>query len=178
MSGIPEDGRPRHDAPRDERAASASETAISIVVLVAAAMLVLAGGAVGLTMGMRAYGGSSHPMAMGQVTAPASDAPAASVFTLAGLSPEIAGHYRFAHDHPMPYRAVPCYCGCEATLDHQNLFRCYVTDTGAWEVHASGCAVCTDESSMVRAMLARGVGVQQIHDAIVAKYGALTGATS
>ncbi|MGE5225345.1 MAG: PCYCGC motif-containing (lipo)protein [Planctomycetaceae bacterium] len=163
---------------RDERAASAGQTAISIVVMVAAAMLVLAGGTVGLMMGMHAYGGSARGMPVGQVTAPASDAPAASVFTLAGLSPEIAGHYHFAHDHPMPYKAVPCYCGCEATLDHQNLFRCFVTDTGAWEVHASGCVVCEEESAMVRAMLARGAGVQQIHDAIVARFGALTGATS
>ena len=155
-----------------------NETAISVVVLVAAAMLVLAGGAVGLSMGMHAYGGSARPMDMSQVTVPASDTPAASAFTLAGLSPQIAGHYRFAHDHPMPYKAVPCYCGCEATLDHQSLFRCFVTDTGAWEVHASGCVVCEQESSMVRAMLARGAPVPRIHDAIVARFGALTGATS
>jgi hypothetical protein len=154
------------------------ETVTSVVVLVASAMIVLAGGAVGLSMGMHAHGGSAHPMDGSQVTVPAGDARAASAFTLAGLSPEIAGHYRFAHDHPMPYRAVPCYCGCEATLDHQNLYRCFVTDTGAWEVHASGCAVCTEESAMVRAMLARGAGVQRIHDAIVARFGALTGSAT
>ena len=169
MSATPDDPRPTDPA--------TSERLLSVVALVAAAMLVLAGGAVGLSMGMHAYGGSASAMDMSQVTVPASQ-PAASAFTLAGLSPEIAGHYRFAHDHPMPYKAVPCYCGCAATLDHQNLFRCFVTDTGAWEVHASGCAVCEEESATVRTMLARGAPIPRIHDAIVARFGALTGASS
>jgi hypothetical protein len=102
-----------------------------------------------------------------------SPSPAAPAFSLESVSAELADHYRFAADHPAPYRHVPCFCGCQAMLGHKSLFDCFVRPDGAWEVHASGCAVCMDESIQLRTLLARGASVDRIHDAIVARYGGL-----
>ena len=37
--------------------------------------------------------------------------------------------------------------GPDHSLGHRNLADCYVTTTGAWDAHASGCAVCGNETS-------------------------------
>jgi hypothetical protein len=82
----------------------------------------------------------------------------------------VAMHYRFAAEHPRPYREVPCFCGCDATLEHRFLLDCFVRPDGAWEAHAAGCAVCIQESEIVRLMLAEGATVDQIRTEIVGRY--------
>jgi hypothetical protein len=82
----------------------------------------------------------------------------------------MASHYRFAAMHTHAYEHVPCFCGCDATLDHRSLLDCFVRPDGGWERHASGCAVCTEESEMIRAGLARGSPMRQIRSEIVDTY--------
>jgi hypothetical protein len=81
---------------------------------------------------------------------------------LSEMMPMIAEHYRFAAAHPRVYDVVPCFCGCESMLGHRSLLTCFVRPEGGWERHASGCAVCTEESSIIRSMLADGSGVYAI----------------
>jgi hypothetical protein len=64
--------------------------------------------------------------------------------------------YRGAHAHPDMYEAVPCFCGCEATLEHRHLFDCFSRADGAWEAHALGCGVCLGEAAQVEELLASG----------------------
>jgi len=89
---------------------------------------------------------------------------------LTSLPSWMASHYRFAAMHTHAYEQVPCFCGCDATLEHRSLLDCFVRPDGAWERHASGCAVCTDESEMIRAGLARGSPMRQIRSEIVDTY--------
>jgi hypothetical protein len=89
---------------------------------------------------------------------------------LADLAPSVAAHYHLAAEHPRAFGQVPCFCGCEATLDHRSLLDCFVRPGGGWERHASGCAVCIDESEMVRTMLARGSPVSLIRAEVIAAY--------
>lgn len=103
-----------------------------------------------------------------------SASPAAPAFSLQGLSAEMVAQYRFVARNPVPYRHVPCFCGCQAMLGHRSLLDCFVRPAGGWESHASGCFVCGEESTQVRTMLARGDPIQKIHDAIVAQFGSLT----
>jgi hypothetical protein len=158
--------------PQDGRA-STPELLTTLLVLIAAAIVVIAGGAVGIALGVQH--GSGMPMASVATPSDASaDVPMA--FTLADVPADVASHYHMAHDMPAPYRAVPCFCGCQATLDHRNLHDCFVTPDGRWEVHASGCAVCIQESQMVQRMLAKQLPYDVMHDRIVQAFGALTGA--
>lgn len=82
----------------------------------------------------------------------------------------MASHYRFAAMHTRAYEQVPCFCGCDATLEHGSLLDCFVRPDGGWERHASGCAVCTDESEMIRTGLARESPMRQIRSEIVDTY--------
>jgi hypothetical protein len=149
---------------RRERDEAVAGVATALIVFVSAAALVLVGGAVGVGFGMHHAGA---PMVMN-----AND----HAFMLGGLPMDIQEHYEFAAANPAPYAAVPCFCGCQATLDHRNLLDCFVQADGGWEVHASGCAVCVQESVQIRRLLERGASNQQIHDVVVARFSALAGA--
>ena len=89
---------------------------------------------------------------------------------LASLPMDMQQHYRFAAAHPRTYGDVPCFCGCEAMLDHRSLLDCFVRPGGGWERHASGCAVCIDESAMVKHMVAKGSTDAAIRASVVAAY--------
>jgi Protein of unknown function with PCYCGC motif len=157
----------------DERSASRRSAGsigqeyVAASVLVVAALVVVAGGVVGAAVGMPHH--PTMPMASTQ-QAPA-ERPA---FMLAAVSPEIAEHYRFAADHPAPYRNVPCFCGCRDMLGHRDLYDCFVAPDGGWDPHASGCAVCTQESAQVRRMVGRGASFATIRSSITERFGALT----
>jgi hypothetical protein len=43
-------------------------------------------------------------------------------------------------------------------------------DGTGWDSHAAGCAVCIDESKIVRRLLARGLSPPAIRDEIVGRY--------
>lgn len=156
-------------AARPQRATSeppAEPTAASVTTMLAgfmaAALIVVAGGVVGLV----AHGDLDHGAMAGGAS---SDHMAFMLDTVPG---EIATHYAFARANHDVYSHIPCYCGCEATLDHRYLFDCFVTPDGGWESHASGCSVCIDESKMARRLLAGGAHPEAIRDAIVARYEA------
>jgi hypothetical protein len=60
-------------------------------------------------------------------------------------------------------------------LAHRSLLQCFVRPDGGWERHASGCAVCTEESSVVRSMLADGAGVHAIRTAVIDQFSTTGG---
>ena len=96
----------------------------------------------------------------------------AAPLDLATMGPDIAAHYEFAAAHGDVYTQIPCYCGCDRTLGHRNLKDCFVRADGTgWDAHASGCAVCTNESTAVRDSLAAGVAPADIRTQIIAQYG-------
>lgn len=132
----------------------------AVVSIVVVAVILLAGGA---TMGaVLMRGGHQGPMTMR--VAPG------GTLDLATVSDPLAQHYRFAAAHPHEYAQVPCFCGCEATLEHRSLLDCFVRPQGGWEAHAAGCAVCIQESAMLRSMLADGAAPAQIRAEIVARF--------
>jgi hypothetical protein len=65
------------------------------------------------------------------------------------------------------YSEVPCFCGCDATLDHRFLLDCFVRPDGRWEAHASGCGVCLEEGRMIRSMLAGGSATAEIRAEVI-----------
>jgi hypothetical protein len=129
----------------------------------AAVLIVVAGGVVGLAM----HGDLDHDSMM---AGSSSDHMAFMLDTVPG---DVAAHYELARANRDLYSHIPCYCGCEATLDHRYLFDCFVTPDGGWESHASGCSICIDESKMARRMMSGGAQPDAIRDAIVARYEAL-----
>jgi hypothetical protein len=90
---------------------------------------------------------------------------------LSTVTPAIAADYHYAADHLADVAQIPCYCGCDRSLNHRNLADCYVTPTGAWDAHASGCVVCGNETATVREQLAAGAPIADVRDSIIAQYG-------
>jgi hypothetical protein len=146
----PATGRPDEDA-GGGRTFTVVAVVVTVIVLAAAAagVLVLAGG------------GRDEP---GMRVAPG------GAIELADVPDHMAMHYRFAAAHPRAYRAVPCYCGCDDSLEHRYLLDCFLRPGGEWEGHAAGCAVCIQESEIVRLMLAEGASVDEIRTEIVGRY--------
>lgn len=83
--------------------------------------------------------------------------------------------YQAAHDNEESFAQARCYCGCEAMLGHEDLFRCFVTESGEWERHGTGCGVCLAQAEDMRAGLADGVPVADIVAKMDARYGGITG---
>jgi hypothetical protein len=129
----------------------------------AAVMIIAAGGIVGLV----AHGTMDHSTMAGGMSGDH------MAFMLDAVPGDIASHYGFASEHRDLFSMIPCYCGCEATLDHRHLYDCFVRPEGGWESHASGCSVCIDESKMARRLLQTGAHPEEIRDTIVARYEAL-----
>ncbi|HQY86129.1 MAG: hypothetical protein GYA65_12490 [Actinobacteria bacterium] len=104
----------------------------------------------------------------------APDAMAASPVVTVDLStvtPAIAADYHYAADHLTDLAQIPCYCGCDHSLGHRNLADCYMTATGAWDAHASGCAVCGNETATAREQLAAGAPIADVRTSIIDQYG-------
>jgi hypothetical protein len=130
-----------------------------LVTFVAAAFVIVGAGAAGMAM--------RHDSPMFPT-----GRPAMAGFMLDSLPPEMASHYHFADAHPSMYEQVPCFCGCDTMLGHRSLLDCFVKPDGSgWESHASGCAICAQESRMIRRMLDRGIPPDEIASTIVAHYG-------
>lgn len=117
-------------------------------------------GIVGL---IRGAGGADTPDAMAA-------APVATI-DLSAVTEAIAADYHYAADHLTDFAQIPCYCGCDRSLGHRNLADCYITATGAWDAHASGCAVCGNETATAREQLAAGVSIADVRTSIIAQYG-------
>jgi hypothetical protein len=124
---------------------------------------------------VRGASGADHDDRMG--------APPAVTISLDKMPAAMADHYTFAAAHQQDYAQIPCYCGCDRSLAHRYLTDCFVTRTGAWDAHASGCAVCATEATQVRAQLGGGVPIADIRASIIKAFGPppapnSTGATS
>lgn len=90
---------------------------------------------------------------------------------LSTVTPAIAADYQYAAEHLAEFAEIPCYCGCDASLGHRHLADCYVTTTGAWDAHASGCAVCGYETAAAREQLATGVSIADVSTSIIDQFG-------
>ena len=72
--------------------------------------------------------------------------------------------YEVAEKDPALLAQLHCYCGCDKTDGHKNLLDCF-RDT-----HGSTCAICCGEARDAELMATRGMPVEQIRDALRARY--------
>jgi hypothetical protein len=73
--------------------------------------------------------------------------------------------YIVARDHPELLAQLDCYCGCEEHEGHKNLLDCFRTN------HGAGCDICVGEAVTAGQMLSQGTPVDQIREALRARYG-------
>ena len=130
-----------------------------IVVLTAAAVLVVA-------IAYAGYVSSDSQPSDGQLAA--SGDPAAQVANHA-RSAEFPGQRcarrtKSPRSDPALLAQLHCYCGCDDTDGHKNLLDCF-RDT-----HGSTCAICCGEARDAESMASRGMPVEQIRDALRARY--------
>ena len=72
--------------------------------------------------------------------------------------------YQVAEKDPALLAQLHCYCGCDVTDGHKNLLDCF-RDT-----HGSTCAICCGEARDAESMASRGMAIEQIRDALRARY--------
>jgi hypothetical protein len=72
--------------------------------------------------------------------------------------------YEVAERDPALLAQLHCYCGCDKADGHKNLLDCFR------DSHGSTCAICVGEARDASAMAARGVTIEQIRDALRARY--------
>lgn len=78
---------------------------------------------------------------------------------------DIRQAYIVARDHPELLAQLDCYCGCEQNEGHKNLLDCFRTN------HGASCDICMGEAVTAGQMLAQGTPVDQIREALRARYG-------
>jgi len=129
-----------------------------IVALTAAAILVVA----------IAYGGymSSNSQSSDGQLAVAGDAGARLRITLdpRNFQGNVREAYEVAEKDPALLAQLHCYCGCDKSDGHKNLLDCF-RDT-----HGSTCAICCGEARDAESMASRGMAIEQIRDALRARY--------
>jgi Protein of unknown function with PCYCGC motif len=72
--------------------------------------------------------------------------------------------YEVAEKDPALLAQLHCYCGCDKAEGHKNLLDCFRDE------HGSRCAICCGEARDAESMASRGVAVEQIRDALRARY--------
>lgn len=72
--------------------------------------------------------------------------------------------YEVAEHDPALLSQLHCYCGCDKSLGHKSLLDCYRDD------HASRCGICMGEARDAEPMVRQGMSVEQIRDALRARY--------
>ena len=72
--------------------------------------------------------------------------------------------YEVAEKDPALLAQLHCYCGCDVTDGHKNLLDCF-RDT-----HGSTCVICCGEARDAESMASRGMAIEQIRDALRARY--------
>jgi hypothetical protein len=82
----------------------------------------------------------------------------------AGFQGEAKDAYEVARQNPALLAQLHCYCGCDKEFGHRNLLDCFRTD------HGSHCAICTGEAIEAERLARRGMPVEQIRDALRAKF--------
>jgi hypothetical protein len=77
--------------------------------------------------------------------------------------------YEAAERNPALLTQMHCYCGCDKADGHKNLLDCFR------DSHGSTCAICVGGARDAEEMANRGVPVEQIRDALRARYAAAHG---
>jgi hypothetical protein len=77
---------------------------------------------------------------------------------------EVRKAYQVAQDDSALLAELHCYCGCDKADGHRNLLDCYRTD------HGAHCEICVGEANDAEAMAKRGMSIDQIRDALRARY--------
>ena len=121
--------------------------------------------------------GADAPSAAAEPGSMMAVAPGGTV-DLAVLSDDHQALYRAAAADPEAFRAVACYCGCEAFLGHRHLLDCFVRPAGGWERHATGCAVCLTEARDVIELRDDGTPLDEIARTIDRRFGGITDPTT
>jgi len=85
--------------------------------------------------------------------------------------------YADVHAHKHILEHLNCYCGCmEANDPHDSLLRCFLVGEGddgsiVWTDHGANCGICLMELQDAINLAKQGKSVDDIRDAIDAKYG-------
>lgn len=97
---------------------------------------------------------------------------AAPPLELASVTDDVANHYRYAEGHQTELAGIPCFCGCEEFLGHENLYDCFIrTDGAGYESHAAGCGVCIGEAALASQLLDAGTPATEVAERIVEQFG-------
>jgi hypothetical protein len=136
-----------------------------ITLLVAAAVVVVGIGYAGFVSSHESLHGAWHEEAVPGVVRVADPAEQLRV-TLdpKNFQGDVRKAYEAAERNPGLLAQLHCYCGCDKADGHKNLLDCF-RDT-----HGSTCAICVGEARDAEAMANRGVPVEQIRDALRARY--------
>lgn len=94
---------------------------------------------------------------------------------------EVREAYSFALSNSAVLKYVPCFCGCGAGGHHSN-YDCFAgsqTTPGTFvlDAHGFACDTCVSVALESRAMLAQGLSVKAIRQAIDAKWSSVGPAT-
>jgi hypothetical protein len=91
---------------------------------------------------------------------------------LASVSDDVADHYRYAETHRADFSSIPCFCGCEEFLAHENLYDCFIrTDGAGYDSHAAGCGVCVGEAALAADLLDGSTPPAEVAARIVEQFG-------
>jgi uncharacterized protein with PCYCGC motif len=72
--------------------------------------------------------------------------------------------YKAAQEDPALFSKLYCYCGCERNEGHKSLLDCFR------DKHGSNCEICVGEALEARRLAEEGTPVDQIRDALHARY--------
>ena len=128
----------------------------------AAALMVAATTAVLLSASVLWYRTHSGAIADDAVAQPSRT----SLLTLdpAGFAGQARQAYQIARKDPVFLAQLHCYCGCDKVLGHRNLLDCFRSR------HAASCGTCIGETLDGYQMRVQGSPVEQIRDALRARY--------
>jgi hypothetical protein len=77
---------------------------------------------------------------------------------------DVRDAYQSARQHPDVLVQLHCYCGCDRELGHRNLLDCF---RGR---HAAQCEICLGEANMAATMADKGQSIDEMINAIRARY--------
>ena len=80
--------------------------------------------------------------------------------------------YRIAVAYPEVLEFVPCYCGCERDAEkYRSLKDCFINrQTGDYDEHAAGCAICLEEAMDIGRWKKEGMSTKEIRERIDEQY--------
>jgi hypothetical protein len=83
---------------------------------------------------------------------------------LAGYTTELAA-YEAARRYPQVLDGIYCYCHCSKHSGHRSLLTCFESR------HGAACDVCMAEAILAARMHEQGAGLDQIRQAVDARFG-------